>query len=76
MKRIARMMGVEICTTPHYRPESFIKTFKRDYVHMNPLPDAQTVLEKGSLDGSRITQALPPQGAKNAVTQAVQAKPN
>ena len=43
---------------------------------MNPLPDAQTVLEKGSLDGSRITQALPPQGAKNAVTQAVQAKPN
>jgi transposase InsO family protein len=26
--------------------ESFVKTFKRDYVHMSPLPDGQTVLEK------------------------------
>lgn len=26
--------------------EAFIKTFKRDYVHMNELPDAITVMEK------------------------------
>jgi len=51
-QNFARMMGLEVCTTPYYSPESngmaesFVKTFKRDYVHMNPLPDAQTVLEK------------------------------
>lgn len=26
--------------------EAFIKTFKRDYFHMNELPDAITVVEK------------------------------
>jgi transposase InsO family protein len=26
--------------------ESFVKTFKRDYVHMNELPDAMSVLER------------------------------
>lgn len=51
-QRFARMMGLVVCTTPYYSPESngmaesFVKTFKRDYVHMNPLPDAKTVLEK------------------------------
>jgi Transposase and inactivated derivatives len=49
-QRFARMMGLEVCTTPFYSPESngmaesFVKTFKRDYVHMNSLPDAVTVL--------------------------------
>jgi len=51
-QKFARMMGLLVCTTPYYSPESngmaesFVKTFKRDYVHMNPLPDAKTVLEK------------------------------
>ncbi len=51
-QKFARMIGLEVCTTPYYSPESngmaesFVKTFKRDYVHMNPLPDAKTVLEK------------------------------
>lgn len=50
-QRFARMMGLVVCTTPYYSPESngmaesFVKTFKRDYVHMNPLPNAKTVLE-------------------------------
>jgi transposase InsO family protein len=49
-QRFAHMMGLEVCTTPFYSPESngmaesFVKTFKRDYVHMNSLPDAATVL--------------------------------
>jgi transposase InsO family protein len=51
-QNFARMMGMEVCTTPYYSPESngmaesFVKTFKRDYVHMNPLHDAHSVLEK------------------------------
>jgi putative transposase len=51
-QNFGRMMGMEVCTTPYYSPESngmaesFVKTFKRDYVHLNPLNDARTVLEK------------------------------
>jgi putative transposase len=49
-QRFARLMGLEVCTTPFYSPESngmaesFVKTFKRDYVHMSSLPNAATVL--------------------------------
>ncbi|OPX98708.1 MAG: IS2 transposase TnpB [Syntrophorhabdus sp. PtaB.Bin006] len=49
--RFARMMGLEPCTTPYRSPESngmaesFIKTFKRDYVFLNDLPEAVTVME-------------------------------
>lgn len=51
-RSFAHMMGLEVCTTPYHSPESngmaesFIKTFKRDYVHMNERPDAMSVLEK------------------------------
>jgi putative transposase len=51
-RSFAHMMGLEVCTTPYHSPESngmaesFIKTFKRDHVYMNELPDAVTVLEK------------------------------
>ena len=43
---------MEPCTTPVRSPQSngmaeaFVKTFKRDYVRVNPLPDAETVLRQ------------------------------
>jgi transposase InsO family protein len=51
-RHFAQGMGLEVCTTPHYSPESngmaesFVNTFKRDYVHVNPLRDAGSVMEK------------------------------
>lgn len=43
-------IGMEPCSTPARSPQSngmaeaFVKTFKRDYVSVNPLPDAATVI--------------------------------
>ena len=46
----ARQIGLKPCFTPVRSPQSngiseaFVKTLKRDYVEITPLPDAQTVL--------------------------------
>jgi transposase InsO family protein len=51
-RQFAQIMGLEVCTTPYYSPESngmaesFVNTFKRDYVHVNPLRDARSVMER------------------------------
>jgi putative transposase len=51
-RNFAKMMGLDVCTTPYYSPESngmaesFVKTFKRDYVHINILTDAITVMKQ------------------------------
>ena len=51
----AAALNLKACFTPVRSPESngmsesFVKTFKRDYVRINPLPDAQTAL--GKIDG-------------------------
>ena len=45
-------IGMEPCSTPVRSPQSngmaeaFVKTFKRDYVSVNPLPDAMTVIDQ------------------------------
>ena len=49
---IAAALNLEPCFTPVESPESngmaeaFVKTFKRDYVRINPLPDARTALAR------------------------------
>jgi putative transposase len=48
----AAALGLAPCFTPVHSPESngiaeaFVKTFKRDYVRVNPLPDAATTLRQ------------------------------
>ena len=45
----ARQLGLKPCFTPVQSPQSngiseaFVNTLKRDYVHVSPLPDAETV---------------------------------
>ena len=49
-RQFAHALGFQICTTPIRSPQSngmaeaFVKTFKRDYVYLNDVPDAKTVL--------------------------------
>ena len=49
-RQFAKTLGFESCTTPIRSPQSngmaeaFVKTFKRDYVYLNDLPDAITVM--------------------------------
>jgi putative transposase len=50
MKSLLIDIGMEPCSTPVRSPQSngmaeaFVKTFKRDYVSVNPIPDAETVI--------------------------------
>ena len=47
----ARQLNLKSCFTPVKSPQSngmseaFVKTFKRDYVYINPLPNVETVLK-------------------------------
>ena len=54
---IAAALNLEPCFTPVESPESngmaeaFVKTFKRDHVRVNPIPDARTAAADRPLDG-------------------------
>ena len=49
-RRFGASLGLTVCTTPAYSPESngmaeaFVKTFKRDYVYLNNIDSAVTVM--------------------------------
>ena len=49
---LLREIGMEPCTTPARSPQSngiakaFVKTSKRDYVSVNPTPDAQIIVQR------------------------------
>jgi len=51
-RRFATALNLTPCFTPVASPqsngmsESFVKTFKRDYARINPLPDGQTILNQ------------------------------
>jgi transposase InsO family protein len=66
----ARQMGFEVCTTRPYSPESngmaeaFVKTFKRDYVWVNDLPDANTVISRLSVWFNDYNEYAPHKGLK------------
>ena len=66
----ARLMGLKPCTTPYCSPESngmaesFVKTFKRDYVYMHDLPDAVTVMEQLPLWFEDYNENHPHKGLK------------
>lgn len=71
---IARALNLEPCFTPVESPEgngmaeAFVKTFKRDYVRVNPIPDAATAL--GPLD-ARLQQRPPALAAGLPFTKGV-----
>lgn len=51
-RRFANEIGLVACTTPLESPQSngmaeaFVRTLKRDYVRVSPVPDAETVLRQ------------------------------
>ena len=69
-RAFAHMMGLEVCTAPYYSPqsngmaESFVKTFKRDYVYMSELPDSLTVMENLPLWFEDYNENHPHKGLK------------
>ena len=62
---IAVALNLEPCFTPVESPESngmaeaFVKTFKRDYVRVSPIPDAATALLSSTSGWRTTTPCIP-----------------
>ena len=66
-------LNLDPCFTPVESPESngvaeaFVKTFKRDYVRVNPIPDAEAALAAiAALDGATTTTSIRIAGSDTA----------
>jgi transposase InsO family protein len=70
-------LGLIVCTTPAYSPESngmaesFVKSFKRDYVYLNELHTAAIVMERLAV-WFEPQRGASPQRLALAITQGVQ----
>jgi len=68
--QFARDLGFDVCTTPSYSPQSngmaeaFVKTFKRDYVWLSDLSNAQAVMGKLYQWFEDYNECAPHQGLK------------
>ena len=69
---LAIALGLVPCFTPVESPESngiaeaFVKTFKRDYVRVNPIPDAATALAAVADGWPTTTRFIPTAGSATA----------
>ena len=73
-RSFARDIGLEPRTTSIESPQSngmaeaFVRTIKRDYVHVNSCPDAQTVMHQLSAWINHYNEVHPPQGTRISFT--------
>lgn len=69
-REFGRRLGMIVCNTPSYSPESngmaeaFVKTFKRDYVYLNKLENARSVMEQLPLWFEDYNERAPHKGLK------------
>ena len=74
-RNFAASMGLVVCTTPVQSPESngmaegFIKTFKRDYVHVNRLENARMVQEQFAGMVRGLQRDCPAQRLEDAIPE-------
>jgi putative transposase len=66
-KSLLMDIGMEPCTPvrspqPNGMAEAFVKTFKRDYISVNPIPDAETVIAQLPLWFRALQHPSPAQG--------------
>ena len=80
-RRFAAQLGLVSCFTPVASPESngmseaFVKTLKRDYVRITPIPDAEAALDRDRRVVRGLQREPPSLRAQNALAPRVQRSP-
>jgi transposase InsO family protein len=78
-RKFALQAGLAPCTTPIRNPESngmaesLVNTIKRDYVHLNRLEDAATVMKLLPSWLEDYNETHPHKGAEDAIAPGIQA---